>query len=103
MARLFGTDGVRGVVNEFLTPELAYHLGRAAAAYFAAFAAFCDDAHHREPCQFVPGPCGALYGACRNLGHECGPACSGLYARSSGPSLHDSCGLFLKRGLRFFL
>ena len=23
MARLFGTDGVRGVVNEFLTPELA--------------------------------------------------------------------------------
>ncbi len=34
MARLFGTDGVRGVVNEFLTPELAYHLGRAAASYF---------------------------------------------------------------------
>lgn len=34
MSRLFGTDGVRGVVNEFLTPELAYHLGRAAAAYF---------------------------------------------------------------------
>jgi len=28
MARLFGTDGVRGVVNEFLTPELAYHLVR---------------------------------------------------------------------------
>ena len=26
MARLFGTDGVRGVVNEFLTPELAYIL-----------------------------------------------------------------------------
>lgn len=34
MARLFGTDGVRGVVNKSLTPELAYHLGRAAAAYF---------------------------------------------------------------------
>lgn len=33
MERLFGTDGVRGVVNEFLTPELAYHLGRAAATY----------------------------------------------------------------------
>ena len=31
MARLFGTDGVRGVANESLTPELAYHLGRAAA------------------------------------------------------------------------
>ena len=34
MSRLFGTDGVRGVVNAFLTPELAYHLGRAAASYF---------------------------------------------------------------------
>ena len=29
--RLFGTDGVRGVVNEELTPELAYNLGKAAA------------------------------------------------------------------------
>ena len=26
MARLFGTDGVRGVANDSLTPELAYHL-----------------------------------------------------------------------------
>lgn len=34
MSRLFGTDGVRGLVNEFLTPELSYHLGRAAASYF---------------------------------------------------------------------
>ena len=34
MSRLFGTDGVRGLVNQFLTPELAYHLGRAAASYF---------------------------------------------------------------------
>lgn len=34
MTRLFGTDGVRGVVNESLTPNLAYHLGRVAAAYF---------------------------------------------------------------------
>ena len=29
MPRLFGTDGVRGVANEFLTPELAFALGRA--------------------------------------------------------------------------
>ena len=34
MSRVFGTDGVRGLVNEFLTPELAYHLGRAVASYF---------------------------------------------------------------------
>jgi phosphoglucosamine mutase len=30
--RLFGTDGVRGVAGEFLTPELALALGRGAAA-----------------------------------------------------------------------
>jgi phosphoglucosamine mutase len=30
--RLFGTDGVRGVAGEFLTPELALGLGRAATA-----------------------------------------------------------------------
>jgi len=34
MARLFGTDGVRGVANSELTPDLAFKLGRAAALYF---------------------------------------------------------------------
>jgi phosphoglucosamine mutase len=34
MTRLFGTDGVRGVANSELTPELAFRLGRAAAIYF---------------------------------------------------------------------
>ena len=31
MGRYFGTDGVRGVANRELTPELAYRLGRAGA------------------------------------------------------------------------
>lgn len=31
MGRLFGTDGVRGIANVELTPELAYRLGRAGA------------------------------------------------------------------------
>ncbi len=31
MARLFGTDGVRGVANEELTPMLAMQLGQAGA------------------------------------------------------------------------
>jgi len=33
MARLFGTDGIRGQANAVLTPELAFKIGRAAAAY----------------------------------------------------------------------
>jgi phosphoglucosamine mutase len=32
MGKLFGTDGVRGLANSDLTPELAYRLGRVAAA-----------------------------------------------------------------------
>ncbi|MBM7853895.1 phosphoglucosamine mutase [Desulfohalotomaculum tongense] len=35
MAKLFGTDGVRGVANRDLTPELAYKLGRAGACVLA--------------------------------------------------------------------
>ena len=31
MGRLFGTDGVRGVANAELTPELAFNLGIAGA------------------------------------------------------------------------
>ncbi len=34
MARLFGTDGVRGLANTELTPELAFTMGRAATYYF---------------------------------------------------------------------
>lgn len=39
MNELFGTDGVRGVANEFLTPELAFALGRAGASVLAAHGA----------------------------------------------------------------
>lgn len=34
MGRLFGTDGVRGIANQELSPELAFKLGRAAAFLF---------------------------------------------------------------------
>jgi phosphoglucosamine mutase len=36
VSRLFGTDGVRGVANADLTPELAFSIGRAAAAIIGA-------------------------------------------------------------------
>lgn len=35
MGKLFGTDGVRGVANKDLTPELAFQLGRAGATVLA--------------------------------------------------------------------
>jgi phosphoglucosamine mutase len=35
MGRLFGTDGVRGIANADLTPELAFKIGRAGAAVIA--------------------------------------------------------------------
>lgn len=35
MAKLFGTDGIRGVANDELTPELAYKVGRAGAYILA--------------------------------------------------------------------
>ncbi len=31
MGRMFGTDGVRGIANSELTPELAFQLGKAGA------------------------------------------------------------------------
>lgn len=34
VAKLFGTDGIRGVANQELTADLAYQLGRAATFYF---------------------------------------------------------------------
>ncbi|HOJ93042.1 MAG TPA: phosphoglucosamine mutase [Dictyoglomaceae bacterium] len=34
MRRYFGTDGIRGVINENLTPELAFKLGRALVGFF---------------------------------------------------------------------
>ena len=37
MARLFGTDGVRGVANKELTCELAYKIGFAGAKVLASF------------------------------------------------------------------
>lgn len=36
MPKLFGTDGVRGIANKELTPELAFRLGRAGADYLCA-------------------------------------------------------------------
>lgn len=41
MSRLFGTDGVRGVANQDLTPDLAFALGRAGAIVLT------EETHHK--------------------------------------------------------
>ena len=56
MVTLFGTDGVRGVVNSTLMPELAFQLGRAAGAYFCR-----EEGTHR-----------VLIGMAVRVGGECG-------------------------------
>lgn len=48
MSRLFGTDGVRGVANDELTPELAYCIGRAGAVVISET---CE----RRPACFLVG------------------------------------------------
>ena len=49
MARLFGTDGVRGIANAHLNAELAYKLGRAAAQYFGREVKSPKISHIRNP------------------------------------------------------
>ena len=46
MARLFGTDGVRGIANVELTCELAYRLGQAAAMYLGKTIVVGRDTRH---------------------------------------------------------
>jgi phosphoglucosamine mutase len=45
MKHYFGTDGVRGVANELLTPDFALRLGRAIAQQLLATAP-----HHPRAC-----------------------------------------------------
>ena len=49
MARLFGTDGVRGVANTELTCELAYRLGQAAAVFLGKNIVVGKDWNRRLP------------------------------------------------------
>ena len=48
MGKLFGTDGIRGVVGENLTVELAFHTGQAIAASFEGGEGESAPHHHRQ-------------------------------------------------------
>ncbi|MGU3431712.1 phosphoglucosamine mutase [Actinomycetes bacterium M1A6_2h] len=53
MGRLFGTDGVRGLANRELTPELALSLGNAAAHVLAEFRTSSEGAATERPVAVV--------------------------------------------------
>jgi len=49
MVRLFGTNGVRGVVNKELTPDMALRLGKAIGSFFDGSVAMATDTRNSGP------------------------------------------------------
>ena len=112
MARLFGTDGVRGVANVQLTPELAFKLGYAAAKYFGREVAspkiiIGRDTRRSGPmleCALAAGIC-AAGGNAHLLGVMPTPAVSFLTSEvnaNAGVVISASHNPFEDNGIKFF-
>lgn len=112
MARLFGTDGVRGEANVELTPELAFKLGYAAASYFGREVSFPKIIIGRDTRRSGAMLCAALAaGVCSAGGnaHLLGimptPAISFLTSKvraSAGVVISASHNPFEDNGIKFF-
>lgn len=112
MARMFGTDGVRGVANTELTPELAFKLGYAAASYFGREVQRPKILIGRDTrrsgvmleCALVAGICSAG-GNAHSLGVICTPAVSFLtpfLKAQAGVMISASHNPFEDNGIKFF-
>lgn len=112
MARLFGTDGVRGVANIELTPELAFRMGRAAAAYFGRETSKPKIVIGRDTrlsgtmleCALAAGICSAG-GDALLLGVMPTPAVSyltGVIGANAGAVISASHNPFEDNGIKFF-
>lgn len=112
MARMFGTDGVRGIANVELTPELAFKLGYAAATYFGREVAQPKILIGRDTrrsgvmleCALVAGICSAG-GDAHSLGVICTPAVSYLTPiakAQAGVVISASHNPFEDNGIKFF-
>lgn len=112
MSRMFGTDGVRGVANVELTPELAFKLGFAAATYFGREIKQPKILIGRDTrrsgvmleCALVAGICSAG-GNAHSLGTICTPAVSYLTPLSgaqAGAVISASHNPFEDNGIKFF-
>ncbi len=82
--RLFGTDGVRGVANADLTPELAFRLGRASALVLAEHAAVATGGPADRSRAIVVGRDTRLSGPMLEAALVAGVASSGFDARVVG-------------------
>ncbi len=117
MTRLFGTDGVRGVANADLTPELAFRLGEAAGHFLgdkgrgrlvvgkdtrrsgdmleaALVAGICSGGADALVCGVVPTPAVALL--TRELAADGGVVISA----SHNPADHNGIKLFSREGFK---
>lgn len=112
MSRMFGTDGVRGVANVELTPELAFKLGFAAATYFGREVKQPKILIGRDTrrsgvmleCALVAGICSAG-GNAHSLGTICTPAVSYLTpvaGAQAGVVISASHNPFEDNGIKFF-
>lgn len=112
MSRMFGTDGVRGVANVELTPELAFKLGFAAATYFGREIKQPKILIGRDTrrsgvmleCALVAGICSAG-GNAHSLGTICTPAVSYLTpiaGAQAGVVISASHNPFEDNGIKFF-
>ena len=112
MSRMFGTDGVRGVANMELTPELAFKLGYAAATYFGRQIDRPKILIGRDTrrsgvmleCALVAGIC-AAGGNAHSLGVICTPAVSYLVpvlGAQAGAVISASHNPFEDNGIKFF-
>jgi len=112
MGRMFGTDGVRGIANVELTPELAFKLGYAAATYFGREVKQPKILIGRDTrrsgvmleCALVAGICSAG-GNAHSLGVICTPAVSyltPLVHAQAGVMISASHNPFEDNGIKFF-
>jgi len=112
MGRMFGTDGVRGIANVELTPELAFKLGYAAANYFGRETTQPKILIGRDTrrsgvmleCALVAGICSAG-GNAHSLGVICTPAVSYLtpfVKAQAGVVISASHNPFEDNGIKFF-
>ena len=85
MGKLFGTDGIRGVVGENLTADLAFRTGQ-------AIAAVLEEETGRRPLVVI-GKDTRISSDMLESALMAGPLLRGLRRQAPGHSAHPGCGV----------